>query len=244
MPKLRPGLQYIAKKEINLKGIKDIVLMGDTGCTGFDQEAKRVLSKILEKKADLFFILGDLVYGGTKKEFKEVIDFCNNKVNVPIFTLCGNHDLPDYRKVLGLTSYALVLDNRVIISLDNPAAPFSREDLLFLEDKLKKHKDKRFLVFFHIPPPNTLQNSGMKQDEWQSLKGVLDKHKERIECIFCAHIHGFLEYNLDGYRIFITGGGGAKLYDLEKDMLKSHHAIKLNLKNEDAVIFEVMPIIL
>ncbi len=49
---------------------------------------------------------------------------------------------------------------------------------------------------------------------------------------------------MSGYRIFITGGGGARIYELEKDRLRSHHAIRLDLENDDAVIFEVMPIIL
>lgn len=244
MLKLKPGFQYIDRKEINLKGIENIILMGDIGCTGFDAESKGILRKILQKEADLFFILGDLVCSGTEKEFNEMIDFCKEIAKIPIFALCGNHDAPDYQKALGLPYYALILEKFVIVALDNSIAPFSKGNLAFLENELRKRKDKKFLIFFHIPPPTDLHPSCMKQNEWFILKEILDKYKGRIECICSSHIHGFQEYRLDGYRIFITGGGGAKIYELEKDTLRSHHAIKLNLNNKEAVIFEVMPIIL
>lgn len=82
----------------------------------------------------------------------------------------------------------------------------------------------------------------MKQDEWCALKRMLDKYKDQIECIFSAHIHGFQDYYLDGYHIFITGGGGAQIYKLEKDILKLHHAIRINLKNVKTSTFEIIPI--
>ena len=99
MNKLKPGFQYINRKEIYLRGIKDIILMGDTGCTGFNEESKKILDRILKIKTNLFIILGDFAYTGKQEEFREVINFCNKRADVPIFTLCGNHDMPDYPKV-------------------------------------------------------------------------------------------------------------------------------------------------
>lgn len=244
MDRLKPGLQYIKNKEIYLQDIKSIVLAGDAGCTGFNETSKRVLARILEIKADLFIILGDLVRDGKPEEFKEIIDFYNKRVSVPIFTLCGNHDLPAYSKFFGLTSYAIVLNRIIIVVLHNATGSFKKEDLCFLESTLKKHKEKKFLVLFHIPPPTDLDSSCMKKKEWFELKNRLDKYKERIEIIFSAHIHGFEEYHLDDYHIFITGGGGARLCNSEKDNLKSHHAIRINLKNENSnlVDFDIIPI--
>ena len=83
----------------------------------------------------------------------------------------------------------------------------------------------------------------MKPTEWKKLKTILDEHKERIECILTGHIHGFQEYYLDGYRIFISGGGGAALYDLEKDTLKSHHAIKATFIDDAKVELNVIPVL-
>ncbi|UCB57028.1 MAG: metallophosphoesterase [Candidatus Omnitrophota bacterium] len=240
--KLRPGIQRINKKEINVKTVRNFILLGDSGCTGFDKESKKVLDKILRKKADLFFILGDLVCEGTKNEFREVIDFCNRRVSVPVFTLCGNHDMPDYRKALGSSSYAVISKNIVFICLNNSTAPFSRNELGFLEEELRKNKKKKSFIFFHVPPSTGLHASCMKSEEWQALKVIMDKYKSQIECIVAAHIHAFQDCRLDGYHIIITGGGGAKMYDLEKDTLKKHHAIKIGLENKNAVSYRVLPI--
>lgn len=242
MLKLKPGFQYIDRKEINLKGIENIILMGDVGCTGFDNKSKLVFGKILCKKTDLFFILGDLVYSGTLSEFNEVVDFCGKKAKAPIFTLCGNHDMPDYSRAFGFSSYALILEEYVILALDNSVAPFSKEDLLFLERELKKYKTKKNLIFFHVPPPNNFQSSCMKNEEWTKIRRILDKFRGCIESIFCAHIHAFQEYYLDGYHIFITGGAGARYYKLEKDPLKQHHAIRLNLEGALRLKLEIIKI--
>ena len=92
MRSLKSGFQYVNKNEICLSGIKNIVFMGDVGCTGFIEASKAILGKILEIETDLFVILGDMAFLGEKEEFEEVIEFCNQRVTVPIFSLPGNHD--------------------------------------------------------------------------------------------------------------------------------------------------------
>lgn len=235
MKTLKPGFQFINSKEILLKETKSIVLMGDTGCTSLSKETKKNINKILAIKTDLFIILGDLVQFGKDEEYNGLIKLCNKKTKVPIFALCGNHDLPNYRKFPGMPSYSLILDNYVIAVLNNPFAKFEKKDLKFLKDKLSKYKNKKFILLFHIPPPTDLYITHMKEEKWAELKNILDPHKQRIKYIFTGHIHGFREYYLNGYHVFITGGGGAKMQNLEKDKLKKHHALNLNLDKDAEV---------
>jgi hypothetical protein len=82
----------------------------------------------------------------------------------------------------------------------------------------------------------------MKAQKWDELKTVLDAHKDHIECLICAHIHGFRDHVVDGYRVFITGGGGAKLDDLERDTVRAHHAIKIKINQSGPIDFEIMRI--
>lgn len=88
MRSLKSGFQYVDKNELYLSGIKKIVVMGDVACTGFLQTNKTVFGKILEIETDLFLILGDISFLG-EEEFEEVIDFCNQRVTVPVFSLRG-----------------------------------------------------------------------------------------------------------------------------------------------------------
>jgi len=242
MKGLKSGLQRVNKREIYFKGIKNIVLLGDNGCRPPTKESIAVFKKILKIKTDFFIIVGDLVLLGQGKEFKRLSAFCKKRVKVPIFTVVGNHDLPSFPKFCGLSTYAIILDNFVFVSLDNSKRKFSPKELNFLARQLKKHKEKKFFILFHIPPPTEIHQSCIDDLEWKKIKEVLDKFKERIVCIFCGHIHTFLDYYLDGYRIFITGGGGSELFNLEKDPLKAHHAIKLGFLDKDSVAFNIIPI--
>ncbi len=235
MPGLSKGFQFVKDANIVQKDAKSIIFMGDTACSGFDEESKAALERILNEKTDLFFILGDLVRIGSEDNFKEVIDFCNKRAGSPIFCLCGNHELPDYQKALGLTTYSIELTRHVIIALDNSSRSFAQSQLNFLDDSLNRYKDKKAIILFHIPPPNSLDIFCMKNDEWKNLLKVMDKYKDRIEFIMCGHIHAFCEYSLDGYKIIVSGGGGAKLYDWPQDPVKAHHALRLNF-NEDGSI--------
>jgi len=239
---LKSGFQKVDKKEIHLQGIKSIIFMGDVACTPFIEMNRAVLGKILEEETDLFLILGDISFLGEKEEFDEVIDFCDPQVSVPIFSLCGNHDIRGYSEVLGLSMYVLILDEFVVMALDNSRSFFQEDCLGFAEEMLEKYSDKRFLITFHVPPPTDLLGSCMRHEEWEKLKEVSDKYRDKIDCILTGHIHAFQEYYLDGYHIFISGGGGAALYNLEKDTLKSHHALKATFKDDATVEINVIPI--
>jgi 3',5'-cyclic AMP phosphodiesterase CpdA len=229
---IRPGFNFIESEEIQLPEIGKVVLTGDVGCTGFSEDSKRVFEQILRMEADSFLILGDLTFSGSEEEFYKVINFCNTRVYVPVFALSGNHDLPNYGIFFGLSTYALILERFVLIFLDNSTGYFSDHDLVFLEKELQKFRGKDFVIFMHVPPPTDISRNHLLPAEWEKLRKVLDRHRESIRNIFCAHIHGYHEYFLDGYPVMISAGGGAAMiYDLKKPEQKIHNAVVLTLSN-------------
>jgi 3',5'-cyclic AMP phosphodiesterase CpdA len=236
----KPGFQYIDKDEILLTGVRQIVFLGDVGCTGFVRESQRVVSAILKEPADLFFILGDLVHRGQEQDYREFLAFFRDKVQVPIFTLPGNHDLPEYSRFFGLMTYSLVLENAVLISLNNSRRVLSPDDREFLERQLKKYPQKKSIILFHIPPPNDLESNCMSLEEWGQVSGLLKRYQEQVACLVCAHVHAFRDYEIDGFRVIITGGGGANLAHLGADQMKKHHAVRLQVGQE--LVFEVIPV--
>jgi 3',5'-cyclic AMP phosphodiesterase CpdA len=233
---MKPGFQYIDREEILLQGISRLLLIGDPGCSGFDEISRKIFEQLLGNKADLIILLGDLTLTGAKEEFQEIIDFCNSRVQVPVFSLCGNHDLLYYDTFLGLASYALVLDTFVCLFLSNQAGHFSERDLEFLAVSLEKHHGKQFIIFMHIPPPTDIHRNHMLEAEWKKLRTVLDPHRQNITRIFCGHLHGFHEYQIDSYTVTITAGGGAAMiYDLKKPGQKIHHAIAIDLHHNGSI---------
>jgi len=231
-----PGFQFIDREEIRITGINKIILTGDIGCTGFNENSREILGQILRQKPDLFFFLGDLAFTGAKEEFQEVIAFCNDRVQAPIFALCGNHDLPYYHKILGSSTYAIVLDKFVCIFLPNGTGYFLDQDIAFLRKELDKYKTRDFIIFMHVPPPTDIDRNHLLRTEWEKIRKELDRHRNKIRHIFCAHIHGYHDYVVDGYPVTITAGGGADMiYDLKKPEQKIHHALSLSLDDSGAL---------
>ncbi len=242
MKDFKPGLQSVDKRELYLKGIRSVVVLGDNGCRPPEMIDINAFKKILKIKTDFFIILGDLVFKGEAGEFRKLFEFCRKAAGAPIFTLAGNHDLPMYSKFCGRSSYAIILDRFGFICLDNAKRKFKQSDVDLLKGVLKKHEAKKFFVLFHVPPPLRFNKSHIEYAEWEKIKRALDKFKERVVCVFCGHIHALLNYRLDGYRIIITGGGGARLLNLKEDQLKAHHAVKLSALDEGQMKFHVIAV--
>ena len=80
------ALRRVNKVEISFKKINEIIVVGDPGCTKFDDHSKRILGEILAKKADAFIVLGDMVFQGRDDELKEFTSFCNAATRTPVFT--------------------------------------------------------------------------------------------------------------------------------------------------------------
>jgi hypothetical protein len=242
MKGLKPGLQSVGKRELHLKGIRSLVVLGDNGCRSPEMVNLKAFKKILKVKTDLFIILGDLVFKGKTGEYRKLFKLCRETTQAPVFTLSGNHDLPMYSKFCGRSSYAIILDRFGFVCLDNAKRKFKSGDVDLLSKALKKYRKRKFFVLFHIPPPLIYNNSHIEYGEWEKIKRVLDKFKERIVCIFCGHIHALLSYRIDGYRVIITGGGGARMFDLKQDRLKEHHAIKLSALDEGKIKSQVIAV--
>ncbi len=239
----KAGFQYIDKPDIALSGIKKIVLLGDPGCTRFSEDSRKIFGQILDQEADLFFILGDLVFSDAEDEFRELIAFCDSRVKVPVFALRGNHDLSHYAKFFGRRSYALVLNQLVCFFLCDATGHFLSEDLDLLREELEKHKEKNFLLLMHIPPPTHVDRRGLRKEDWEKLKTTLEPFRERIKHIFCGHIHGFHEYEIDGYPVTITAGGGAALlHELLPPGKKLHHSIALSIHPDGSFRTEFIPV--
>ena len=241
---INSALRRVDTEEVLLKNVNEVVVIGDPGCTKFDDHSKRILGEIFANRADVYIILGDMALRGEDTELREFVSFCNTSAGAPVFTLCGNHDLPGYSTIFGRSTYALITDTYLFVLIDNVTDwdHFNRKDLEFLEKKFYQYPDKKFIILFHIPPPTDLAPKSMKDVKWLELKTVLDAHKDNIVCLMCGHIHGFRDHLVDGYRVFITGGGGAKLKNLEKDTIKAHHAVRLSFSKNTAVKFSVFTV--
>lgn len=197
------------------KPIENFIVCGDSGCDGYNTEGVIVFEEILNKKSDFTVIAGDLVPVGTANNyeyFKEIVD---TQSASDVFCICGNHDIKLYDEFLGKKDYYVNDENTILIFLDNSKRYFSQETMEFLDNALEENRGKEIFLFFHIPPKNPLVANNIIEEEWNKIKSSLDKYKDKVIAIFCGHIHSYADYNLDGYRVIITGGAGSKFDIIE-----------------------------
>jgi len=211
------------------KPLETLILSGDPGCDGYNAESVVVLEHILRLPADLQLVLGDLVPTGQPRWFRQFEAIVAGSAAAPVYCLAGNHDLPDYEAHCGLRDYAIRAPNALVILLDNARRYFTDATVAYLRRSLEENTTPHVFVAFHIPPPNPFVPNHVSQDEWDKLRAALDPHRERIRMLFCGHVHSAFDYELDGYRVIVTGGAGSRLDAVDNHCLPQnrHHAFRL-----------------
>ncbi len=201
------------KEKINfINKISAFTILGDPGCDGLGVEIMATFAKAMNcARSDFKIILGDLVPFGEEEFYKHIYGIINDVSKNPVYALCGNHDSGYYAEYFGLKNYALVNEDLLITILDNSKRVFESETLDFLKESLEGYQRKNILILFHIPPPNSFSPNSMKIEEWQKLKAIMEPYKASIRYILSGHVHSFFEDDLDGYKVIVTAGGGARL---------------------------------
>jgi rubrerythrin len=206
------GVVKIKDKVNFINKVSSFTILGDPGCDGLGVEIMTTFAKAMScAHSDFKIILGDLVPFGLEGFYKHIHGIINNVSGNPVYTLCGNHDNDYYATYFGLRNYVLVSDNLLIVVLDNSKRIFETETLNFLEESLKGYTRKNILILFHIPPPNSFSANSMKTEEWQKLRAVMDPYKASIRYILSGHVHSYFEDELDGYKVIVSAGAGARL---------------------------------
>ncbi|MDD5432052.1 MAG: metallophosphoesterase [Candidatus Omnitrophica bacterium] len=238
------GVVKVKEKVNFINKVSSFTVLGDPGCDGLGVEIMTTFAKAMScTHTDFKIILGDLVPFGLEEFYKHIYGIINNVSPNRVYTLCGNHDTDYYVTYFGLKNYILVNDDLLVVVLDNSKRFFEAETLDFLDESLKGYKRKNILILFHIPPPNNFSTNSMKVEEWRKLKPILDPYKNNIRYILAGHVHSFFEDNLDGYKIIVSAGGGARLefFGRLPDKNSSfHHVLRFYFDKNSRLQYEYM----
>ncbi len=185
---------------------------------------------------------GDIVYNGYDVNDWKVWDtetsIWHDK-KIPVYPALGNHDLhkpedialgnyfqrfPDlknsrYYSVRAANSLILVLDS----SLDEVTSPQGR----WLADKLDHVPDDVDFVFlmFHHPPYTSSSDAKMyggghsARSAEQALAKTLEDRQAHARyriVVFSGHVHNYERHEHGGVTYFVSGGGAAHAYPIER----------------------------
>ena len=218
----------VSEPELKIPEITKISIIGDPGCDGLGAATMSIFARaLMAADGDFTVIVGDVVRRGIKNLYGNVTDFINTVAQNNVFMVCGNHDTAFYNEYFGLRNYVLFNDSLLFVFLDDSRRMFEEGTLRFLENMLIKYSNRKIVLFFHIPPPNSVGTNTISEEEWQKVEFVLKPYRSQVKYIVCGHVHSFYEDDLDGIKLIVSGGGGARIeYVSEKvNPLKAHHHI-------------------
>ena len=185
---------------------------------------------------------GDIVYNGYDKDDWKVWDSETSvwrDKNIPVFPSLGNHDLHGDEKTAlgnyfqrfpdlkGSRFYSVVAANTLTLVLDSSLDESSGPQGQWLADKLDHVPagvDFVFLMFHH--PPYTSSSDDKKyggghsaRPHEQALARILEERQAHAPfriVVFSGHVHNYERHEHGGVTYFVSGGGAAHAYPIER----------------------------
>jgi len=184
---------------------------------------EEIFAGMEEDGVSLILHTGDIAKRYNPRAFDWVLhELGEENLSVPFCPVPGNHDVDDgeaqdtkrrylfYNRAFGPRRYWFSYANALFVAFDDSSKRASTEDLDWLDQTLVQLRDQyeACFVYMHVPPhdprPGGLYalGGGAKR-----LMNILKEH--RVSALFASHIHSYLEDNVAGVPVYITGGAGA-----------------------------------
>ena len=237
---LKPGTQYFYQSFAGDAGkgsfktapigasAFQFVVYGDTRTR---HEVHRAVIQAILKYAhpDFEMQTGDLVENGNDASLWPIFFDAERDLlrRGAYFPSAGNHernaknyfDFMDTRPYYSFdwgSAHFAVIDSDIgnISALKSERDAFWQEQTKWLETDLAAAQgaDLRF-VFAHHPPMTAVTRRQGDNPHMTALEPVFEKY--RVSAGFFGHDHNYQHYRKNGVNYFITGGGGAPLYDVD-----------------------------
>jgi 3',5'-cyclic AMP phosphodiesterase CpdA len=206
----------------------EFVVYGDTR-TRHEVHRSVINGVIKYSNPDFVMHTGDLVENGTDNTLWPIFFDAERELlrRAAIFPALGNHERharnyydymdakPYYSFNWGSAHFAVIdsdLGNVGVTQADKDA--FWQEQTRWLEDDLDKAQKSDFrFVFAHHPPMTAVKRRQGDNPHMTALEPLFQRH--RLTAGFFGHDHNYQHYFKEGIQYFVTGGGGAPLYDVD-----------------------------
>ncbi|MBZ5575105.1 MAG: metallophosphoesterase [Acidobacteriia bacterium] len=204
------------------------VVYGDTR-TRHDVHRTVIAGILKYANPDFVMHTGDLVANGDDASLWPIFFDAERELlrKTAFFPSLGNHernarnyfDLLDAKPYYSFdwgSAHFIVIDSDIANARATKAEQdsFWQEETHWLEEDLRgsQKADFRFL-FAHHPPMTAVKRRQGDNPHMTALEPMFEKYK--VSAGFFGHDHNYQHYVKNGVHYFITGGGGAPLYDVD-----------------------------
>ena len=213
----------------------------DTGAANPDARVALVQAIAGANPAFICFT-GDIVYNGYDANDWKVWDTETSiwrDKNIPIYPALGNHDLHGEEKIAlnnyfqrfpdlkNSRYYSVRAGNALLLVLDSALDETSGPEGQWLSNRLDNipfDVDFVFLMFHH--PPYTSSSDAKMYGGGHSARSTEQRLAKMLEArqaharvrfvVFSGHVHNYERHEHGGVTYFVSGGGGAHAYPIER----------------------------
>ncbi len=200
-----------------------------------------LVQAIAEANPAFICFTGDIVYNGSDKDDWKVWDSETGvwrAKKIPVYPALGNHDLhgepgalvnyferfPDLKNS---RYYSVRAANSLLLVLDSSQEEATGPQYTWLADKLDHVPADVAFVFlmFHHPPytsssdAKTLGGGHSARPHEQALAKMLEDRQAQAAyriVVFSGHVHNYERHEHGGVTYFVSGGGAAHAYPIER----------------------------
>jgi 3',5'-cyclic AMP phosphodiesterase CpdA len=220
---LRPGTTY----QYQAFPVQ-FVVYGDTR-TRHDVHRSVIQGVLRSADPDFVMHTGDLVENGSDSSLWPIFFDAERELlrKAPIFTALGNHerhaknyfefmDAKPYYSFNWGSAHFIVIDSDLSDAAPTAAErdAFWAQQTRWLEEDLSNSQKSDFrFVFAHHPPMTAVKRRQGDNPHMTALEPMFEKYHVNVG--FFGHDHNYQHYLKNGIQYFVTGGGGAPLYDVD-----------------------------
>ena len=203
-----------------------IAVFGDErgALQGVSATARAIVAGVIADAPDLVLGTGDLIaHGGNHEEWLSLLD--NHAplfAQLPYFPTLGNHELigdsqgRTFKSLFprAADGYYSVRYGQALIIVLNSNRPGDPEQTRFLEDELRRAAAdatvRARLILMHHAPLSASWHCGVARyvADWMALF-----ERYHVDAVLAGHDHSYQRLERNGIAYFVSGGGGAPLYE-------------------------------
>lgn len=214
--------RYYQAKSEEKQDVWSLAVLGDS--EGINPTFEQILQELEHSSISILVDVADVTHNGDKQELQAVLDRLHQEP-YPTQVVIGNDDLgpssqPDstnFEQLVRSPTYAsLDIRNAHLVLLDNAdrRVGFSNEELDWLEIDLQ-HTTQPIVFLFMHRPINVPFTGVIGTDETSTSEKSIQRFLEilatyPVDHIFTGHLETFLQYDVNGIPITVTGGAHAR----------------------------------
>jgi Icc-related predicted phosphoesterase len=256
-------IHFSQGKELHFIAYGDTRFTNPSDTDAANPEARRELVKaIAVAHPDFVTFGGDITYNGNDANDWKVYDSETaiwREKHIRVFPALGNHDLHgDAKASLGnyferfpeldhSLYYSVTADNALMLTLDSALDETTGPQGDWLKSKLDALPGNvEFVIIVLHHPPYTSSSDEKKfggghsaRKPEQELARFLEDRQKSLRArivVFAGHVHNYERHEHGGVTYFVTGGGGAHAYPIERKPEDPYQSKEINYHYIDVLV--------